>query len=475
MPTAQNTEPPPTPGGSPDSGEKGKRKASGIAERLMHLLMTDPLPGIVYWQGSLYHWDKGRYYEVLKCEEEAFAAALFYNEGVPATSSSLRDVLLNLKASAHIRSQVPLNSWLRGAGQPQVVVAQNGNICLDQCDAAGHPVLLAHTHDYFTMSNLPYAYDPQATCPRWLRFLEEVMEGDADRIRLLQQWAGYLFTPDLRQQKFMLHYGSGGNGKGVYSRMMEELVGLKNCSHVPLSRFRAPFEFSATLGKWLNTSGETTKFVGEQGEAILKAYTAGDRMMFERKYRDPVEAIPTAKLMLFTNALPQFHDRSEGIWRRMLVVPWRVEIPYERQNRNLVNELKEELPGIFNWAYAGLRSLDQGGGFVEPSVCREALRQYRTEICPAETFLRENYYECPPGGAVDCGDVYHRYLQWCSEYGFSPVEQRVFGRKVYRTFPRVQKSRLGSREDRVNYYVGIRPKDGSAGGPCHINHNNLAT
>jgi putative DNA primase/helicase len=451
--------------GAPPTADakEDKNQSKRITGKLLSLVMGSRARGMVFWHGSLYTWEGGRYCEIQKCEEEAVVAMMFHNEGVPAAPSAMRDILLNLQASAHLRSEVPINSWLPGTDGPRVVVAQNGNICLDRCDGDGHPTLLPHTPDYFTLSKLPYAYDPKATCPKWLQFLGEVMEGDADRILLLQQWAGYLFVPNVGQQKFMLHFGSGGNGKGVFSRVMEELVGLENCSHVPLSGFRKPFEFSATLGKWLNTNSETTESVGEQGEAILKAYTAGDRMMFERKYKNPIEALPTAKIMLFANALPRFHDRSEGVWRRMLIVPWQVEIPEGRQNRNLANELREELPGIFNWAYEGMKHLEREGHFTEPRVCQAALSQYRAKICPEETFLREDYCECLGGKAVGCTEVYTQYVEWCSERGLSPKDETTLGRKVSSIFPRVRKSRLGPRNDRANCYVGIGPKDSTQG------------
>ena len=66
-------------------------------------------------------------------------------------------------------------------------------------------------------------------------------------------------------------------------------------------------------------------------------------MTFERKYKDAFSAKPTAKVMIATNELPCFTDRSQGVWRRLLLAPFNRSIPEYQQNKNLAEELKQEL------------------------------------------------------------------------------------------------------------------------------------
>src|SRR5207248_5750687 len=107
--------------------------------------------------------------------------------------------------------------------------------------------------------------------------------------------------------------------------------------------------------------------------------------------KDPVEAAPTARLVLATNNRPRFIDRSMGLWRRMLLVPFEVVVPREERVPGMDKPgwwaRSGELPGMLNWALGGLRRLRAAGRFTEPAACRRALEDYRTESNPARAFL----------------------------------------------------------------------------------------
>ena len=106
-----------------------------------------------------------------------------------------------------------LNSWDDGKEKLlQTLSFKNGLLLYRHKN--DKPVLRKHTPGYFTLTQLPYDYDPDAKCPDWLNFLDDVMEGNEELILLLQQWTGYLFSRDLREHKFLLCVGEGANGKG---------------------------------------------------------------------------------------------------------------------------------------------------------------------------------------------------------------------------------------------------------------------
>src|SRR5262249_46504199 len=212
-----------------------------------------------------------------------------------------------------------------------------------------------------------------------------------------------------------------------------------------------------TLGKLANIASEVGE-IDKAAEGTLKAFTSGDRMMFDRKGIAPVEATPTARLVLATNNRPRFTDRSGGLWRRMLLMPFRVEIKANERVYGMDNPgwwlASGELPGIFNWAIAGLQRLQQQGRFTDPAVCRDAVDQYRDECNPARLFLKEQCSrlknnEAPPDY------VYHQYRSWCVTNGFSPLAATAFGKEIFRPYPGVSKKRLGSRNDRHYIYRGF--------------------
>ena len=107
---------------------------------------------------------------------------------------------------------------------------------------------------------------------------------------------------------------------------------------------------------------------------MLKQITAGDRLYLDRKGIAGVDIKPTARLVLATNNRPPLGDRSQGLWRRLLLVPFRVSIPESQQDRQLARKLRGELPGILNWALDGLIRLRQQGRFTESQVGLEALK-----------------------------------------------------------------------------------------------------
>ncbi len=124
-------------------------------------------------------------------------------------------------------------------------------------------------------------------------------------------------------------------------------------------------------------------------EGFLKSFTSGDLMQFDRKFKPPIQTVPTARLILATNNRPRFSDRSGGLWRRMILIPFRITIAENDPGRVFGMDKPEwweasgELPGVFNWALAGLDRLRQQDRFTQSQVCEQALADYRTENNPA--------------------------------------------------------------------------------------------
>jgi putative DNA primase/helicase len=239
------------------------------------------------------------------------------------------------------------------------------------------------------------------------------------------------------------------------------MVGLDNVSHVPLSQFSNQFVLSGTLGKVLNSSSESSSVVDQFAETTLKSFTSGDRMTFQRKYKDPVNDFPTAKIMISTNQLPQFNDKSSGIWRRLLYVPFEKNIAEHQQNPNLIDELSDELGGIFNWALEGLNSLTQAGQFITPKKCVKAIEQYRRDVNPARAFLQDNYASNCCYGGLPAQEVYACYIRYCQSNGYRPMNSNNFGKEVKRTWPPIVKERMRIDGKVVSIYSGLAVKEES--------------
>lgn len=344
--------------------------------------------------------------------------------------------------------------WIGGTVNEQSFLSMaNGLLDVERFLAGESPYLRDHSPEWFSSHHLPYDFDPLAGCPKWLSFLEEVLEGDQQRINLLQEWFGYCLLSDTSRQKFLVLEGEGANGKSVVCGILADVLGHRNVSHVPLERFGDRFQLTMTLGKLANIASEVGD-LDKAAEGVLKAFTAGDRMSFDRKGVPGLEAFPTARLVLATNNRPRFSDRSSGLWRRMLLIPFRITIPEAKQDPRLQAKLQKELPGIFNWAIAGLYRLRAAGKFTESKLGREAVEEYQIENNPARLFLLEACTD-DPNDEVACSHLYKLYSDWAAVNGYRPLGERMFGKEVVRVFPKASRVRKGTRLQREYQYQGV--------------------
>ena len=408
-----------------------------------------------YWRGTFYHYENGCFHAVSDGEIKAELAEYLYEKNITLSSQKINLTMLCLRRKTQMLRGTEVNSWLDGVNGARVLPAANGNVSFSDIDEDGRYHRLDHSPQYFTLTKLPYNYDPDAKCPYWLIFLDDVMMGREDYILLLQQWCGYLFRPDLREQRFLLCTGEGANGKGVFFEVVQSLVGEENCSQVGLSRFNNPFALYETLGKVVNVTNESSHIIEDESENVMKSIVAGDRFTFERKFRDAISARPTAKVMISTNSLPRFNDKTLGVWRRILLVRFEKTISEDAQIKNYADLLKEELPGILNWSLEGLRKLEEAGRFTIPKSHAEFIEQYRRDSDPARAFLMENFTVFPNSDGTSCHKVYEKYAQYCTENNCRPMNAANFGRNVRRIFPDVKRQRIGGRDSREWKYTGL--------------------
>jgi len=256
-----------------------------LAEGFLHGYIYDPTPEdkielgkahytLQHYQGNFYLWDNGRYLKVSGSEIRLLVKRYLHDinlspdvEPVKVTGYLIGNIVLCIAGmeGVHIPETRQLNSWSDGREKLyQTISFNNGLLLFGRRNE--EPALQPHTPKYFTTVKLPYDYDPDAKYIEWEDFLLDVMDGDAERVTLLQQWAGYLLINNLRQQKFLLVAGEGANGKNTFFELIELMIGRENCSHIPLAQFGKPFVLVTTIGKIANLSSESSS-------AIAVSYT----------------------------------------------------------------------------------------------------------------------------------------------------------------------------------------------------------
>lgn len=444
---------------------------------------------IKYWRSEWYTW-KGNKYCVIPLDEfrakvsfaikeefdrknieaqEAFnrgvtAGMIDVNDELPVchkvTPGLVSSVLEATSGLVAIPGSVDLGTWLPTREKRNWVSLRNGILDIDRvlANADLEDCWIPNSQDWFSTVSLPYSFDLSAKCSIFERVMDHNTNMDPERLKVLQEWAGYVLTPDIGEQKFLILEGEGSNGKSVYTAAVTAMLGEENVSAVPLEVFGERFDRTNTIGKLLNAAGDCGE-LDKVAEGYIKPFTSGDRMFFDRKGIGGITCKPTARLMVACNQRPRFSDRSRGIWRRMLLILFDVEITREKRIKGLDTveywNASGELPGMLNWALRGLARLRAQSGFTDCQSMNKEIEEYKEEVNPARSFLIE-YVEESESGNIRTRILFSFYKTWCEQNGYRHLGEKAFGKEVRRKFPYSERKNGGTRERRFYEYIRIQ-------------------
>lgn len=331
------------------------------------------------------------------------------------TSGAVSTTVDALKAVAHLspsREEPP--RWLDGRSGPdplELLPTRSGLLHLPTGE------LMPATPELFTRNALDFAHDPAAPEPeRWLRFLREVWPGadEADCITALQEFMGYLLTPDTSLQKALLVPGPKRSGKGTIGRIMGKLVGEANTVAPSLNSFgRSDFGLEPLLAKQLAIVSDM-RLSGRTDEAAvaenLLRITGEDRVSANRKHRQALEVTLRARFVVMTNEVPRFADKSGALVSRFIVLPMRQSF-FGREDTGLTAALMAELPGILNWAVEGWRRVRATGRITQPNAGSEVTVQMADLSSPINAFVRD-WCEIGPDQWAAKDRLFSAFREW---------------------------------------------------------------
>lgn len=317
-----------------------------------------------------------------------------------------------------------------------------------------------HTPDYISTTQIPIEYDKGARCPRWLQFLEECMEGDKEQVRLLRQFCGYCLTPDVEFQKAFMFLGPGRNGKGTFTRILENLVGFDSTVHVKLKELNGNFGLEGVVGKRLDIIDEISENYFESD--IIKGLISGERMTASQKYKSSVEFRSTLKVLFTVNRPPKVNDTSEALYERFIIVDWKKM--FRNPDTQLEQKLMQELPGILNDSVEALKDLRSTGRFSITSRNSLLLNEFKAENSPVIEFLR-NYFEqaATPEERMkwmhDAFELYKLYDTYSRDRGYKAKNYSNFIREIEHIYTDEFKglTRLINRQNGKACIAGLRP------------------
>ena len=327
--------------------------------------------------------------------------------------------------------------------------------------------LLPHTPLFFGENAVEFSFHLDAPAPRsWLAFLASVWPEDAEAIATLQEVFGYALTGDTRQQKLFLMTGPKRSGKGTIARVLTALLGPDNVVSPTLAGLGSQFGLAPLIGKQLAIIADA-RLGGKADQQViaerLLSISGEDALTVDRKFLSAWTGRLATRFFILTNELPRLTDASGALASRFVVLTMTRSF-YGTEDHGLTNRLIAELPGIFNWALAGLDRLRKRGHFVPPKSSDEAIAELEDLGSPIGAFLRE-CCTVEPGAQIDTNLLFEAWEHWCQEQGRDkPGTKQTFGRDLRAAIPSLSTVRPRDDDhDRIRRYQGIRlSSDGDA-------------
>lgn len=315
--------------------------------------------------------------------------------------------------------------------------------------------LLPASPERLITKQAPVAYDENAQCPRWRKFLHRICNGDLELVAYMQRFVGYCLTGSVEEQMLSFFYGNGSNGKSTLTLVLQKLFGDYACSSpgnllLARSNDQHPTAFADLRGIRFTVCQET-----EQGkawdESLIKQLTGTDIIRARRMHKDFFEFRPSHKIIMSGNHKPTVKGVDKGIWRRIKLVPFAATIEDGEKDKRLLEKLIAELPGILNWALEGCL-LWQTHGLGTCQAVDQGTEEYRQDEDVIEQFLEACALHDADRAATR-KELYQAYEQWNRGQGELPMSTKAFTAKM------VAKGATMKKIQGERYWVGIRLRD----------------
>lgn len=281
----------------------------------------------------------------------------------------------------------------------------------------------------------------------WEDALNTFFCNDPELIEYVQLVAGMAAIGTINQEHLIIAYGSGANGKSTFwnsiYRVMGDYAGKISADALTTSCKRnVKPEMAELKGKRLIIASEMDEGM-RLNTGVVKQLCATDEIYAEKKYKAPFAFKPSHTLVLYTNHLPRVGANDDGIWRRLIVIPFNATITGDGDIKNYADFLVENAGGaILAWILEGAKKViarDYHTPF--PKVVQAAIDTYRENNDWMQHFLDE-CCDVEDGLSERSGELYRKYREYCAQSGeyprsttdfYSEIEKRGFTKKKTKT------------------------------------------
>jgi len=292
-----------------------------------------------------------------------------------------------------------------------------------------------------------------APCPRWIRFLDQIFEGDQDTIDCVQRLLGYTLIGNANEEILIICYGFGSNGKSVLNNVVQEIVGEyavtapSSLLVVRRSGDSSPRNDLAALAGSRYVSINEIQAGDRLDEQIVKILAGRERISARFLHREFFDYQPDFTAWLRTNHKPIIVGEDDGIWRRLIMLRFARQFKDHEKDAHLQERLLEEREGILQWMLEGVRLYIKDG--IKPSA-RMSMETatYRKESDLLGEFLQDK--TTPDiSGRINQINLYSDYQNWCKESGLRANSKKSFTQRL------AERGFRESKSGRDRYYTGL--------------------
>ncbi|QDL53671.1 phage/plasmid primase, P4 family [Rhodoferax aquaticus] len=318
----------------------------------------------------------------------------------------------------------------------------------------------AKAHDYLRR-RCNVAFDSEARCPEWKRFVAGITCEDYKLAGFLQRSIGYTLFGHTKAQAFFVLEGTGENGKGVFMRTITAMLGdyaTELAPNLVTSAYagaasQANSALMALKGKRLAIATELPESRGFD-TAFVKQFAGGDSITTRANYGDTITFKPEAKLWLSTNDMPDIRANDKAMWRRIFPVPFNGNFSGVNRDDDVEEKLLKEHAGILNWALRGARRYHEQGKLVSCTAVDEKKRSMRKESDTLGAWIAE-WCVTGKGESLQASMAYTSYCDYTKRLGRHPLTQKAFHIRMESAgYPRRKRSNF-------NIYLGVDLRAGS--------------
>lgn len=279
---------------------------------------------------------------------------------------------------------------------------------------------ITHSEEERFYKQANVSYEPEARCEKWIAWLNQIFNQDQHLIQFIQQFVGISLTGLTDLQVLFFCYGKGANGKTTFFSVLKLLLG-DYYTTIPIETLlmkqrdsTVDYQLAKLHGARLVVASEIPEGRRLQ-ESQVKDLTGGEPVNARNPHEKPFTFEPSHKVCLFGNHKPIIRGTDHGIWRRIQLIPFTITIPKSEQKprSKLLEEFKQELSGILNWAIQGYTDYLKNGLKTSQAV-ESATREYQEESDTLGSYLNERC-EINPIFYCFTKDLFVDYLKWCQE------------------------------------------------------------